>query len=293
MNLERLRTFQRVACLNSFTKAAEMYNITPSALSKTVKLLEEELKVKLFNRTNNALSLTAEGQNLFHHATKIFRQADLIQDYLNEDINSMRGKINLLAPAGFCTVYLSPYMHKFINAYPELYLSIHSLGKRSLAEYLASDLLVHSKIEGLKGYKQELLVTMELGLYASPDYLQRYGYPETVDDLNNHRLIGQTFLKKHPFIDLNWHLKVGRAGVAHRAPIIEVDETFGRCRLAAEGVGIISVPTIHPDIKKYNLIKLLPKLRGPNFDYYMIVDEVSYTYKRIEELMIFIRKIFS
>ena len=88
----------------------------------------------------------------------------------------------------------------------------------------------------------------------------------------------------HPHLDLNWHLKVGSNVNKNRFIVAEVDETFGRCRLAANGIGIISVPSKHPDIQKYNLVEILSELKGPACSYHIIIEKGALELKRIRVL---------
>lgn len=287
MNLERLKAFYRVSEFKSFTKAAEIYNVTPGALSKSVKALEYELQVHLFIRNNNSLELTEEGAELHRVASEILKKTQLAEESLNNSVHLNKGKINIHATQGFSSMYLSKYIHEFMNENPEVELSIKSVADKTKSEFLASGIAIHPYIDGLKGYDQIFLTNFTFKLYASKAYLEKYGVPESLQDLDKHKLIAYSRDKSYEYFDMNWHLKRGCPKGKVRNYCIEIDGTFGRCKLAANGVGIISVPQEHPEIHAYNLVEVLPDIAVPAFEYYIIVDKVLRKYARIESLINF------
>jgi DNA-binding transcriptional LysR family regulator len=294
LNWSKLKTFYRVASCGSFVRAAEKYNITPSALSKMVKSLEQELNCQLFTRSENGFELTSKGQLLYRDAILISNILELTEEKILKDYSQVRNHLKLVAPIGLATIYIVRFIDDFVNAYPEVFLEVISYDDMSLNEKLAGHILINPFIKDLHGYKQEHLIDMELRLFASQEYLNKFGNPLTVEDLNNHRLIAFTQNKKLP-VDLNWHLKLGMPKGQIRNPVFEADANFGRCYLAHKGVGIVTVPSMHPDIKKYNLVEVLPNIKEPlpKYAYYLIVDEILYEDEKIKALVKALKENFS
>ncbi|MGV8949158.1 MAG: LysR substrate-binding domain-containing protein [Candidatus Paracaedibacter sp.] len=204
----------------------------------------------------------------------------------------MIGHLKLVSPTGISSMYVSRFIDYFLNAHPEIYLEIISYDDMSLNEKLSGHILIHPFIENIAGYSQEHLIKFNLKLFASKEYLAKFGTPTTVDDLNHHRLIGFS-RGKHLFVDLNWHLKIGMLPGNERTAVFEADASFGRCYLASKGVGIISVPEQHPDLKKYDLVEILPNVKGPEFSYYLIMDEILKNNEKVSVLLEFLKKRFS
>ena len=216
------------------------------------------------------------------------KQTELAEDSINDALKKNAGEIELYSTQGFSTMYLSKYMHDFLAINPDIILSIKNISEYSRSEFLSSGIAIHPYIENLKGYDQIFLTNFTFKLYASKEYLNQYGTPKTIHDLDNHRLISYSRDKSYKFFDMNWHLKKGCEPGTQRQHCIEVDGTFGRCRLAANNVGIISVPKEHPEIQEFDLVEILPDESAPAYAYYIIVDKVLKKYKRINTLIDFL-----
>jgi DNA-binding transcriptional LysR family regulator len=292
LNWSKLKTFYRVASCGSYARAAEKYHITPTALSKMVKSLESELNCKLLTRTDTGIKLTSEGQILFKDVNRMSNMLNISEAALLNTTQKIVGHLKLVSPAGISSMYVSRFIDYFLNTHPEIYLEIISYDDMPLNEKLSGHILIHPFIENIVGYSQEHLIKFNLKLFASKEYLSKFGTPTTVDDLNHHRLIGFT-RGKHLFVDLNWHLKVGMLPGNERTAVFEANASFGRCYLASKGVGIISVPKQHPDLEKYDLVEILPDLKGPEFSYYLIMDEILKNNEKVNILSEFLKNRFS
>jgi DNA-binding transcriptional LysR family regulator len=106
------------------------------------------------------------------------------------------GHLKLVSPSGISSMYVSRFIDYFLNDHPEIYLEIISYDDMSLNEKLSGHILIHPFIENISGYSQEHLIKFNLKLFASKEYLAKFGTPTTVDDLNHHRLIG--YLRHRP-----------------------------------------------------------------------------------------------
>lgn len=292
LNWGKLKTLYRVASCESFARAAEKYNITPTALSKMIKSLEQELNCQLFIRNESGLELTPKGQLLYRDAIRISNMLEFTEEKILNGQKKIKNHLKLVVSAGSSTMFISRFIDSFVNTYPNIFLEVISYDDMSLNEKLAGHILIHPFIKELNGYKQEFLINMELKLFASQDYLSKFGTPLTIEDLNHHRLIGFSRDKKL-FTELNWHLKIGMPKGEQRTPIFEADANFGRCYLAYKGVGIISVPKQHPDIKKYNLAPVLPQFSGGTYTYHIIIDEALYENENIKILAKFLKESFA
>ncbi len=292
VNLERLKSFYRVARFMSYTKAAEAYNLTPGALNKSVKALEDELQVQLFENISNVLCLTQEGERLFSHASQIIETENYAEEYLLNEQNSLKGHVNIYAPTGFSSVYLPEALADFMMEYPDITITVKGIENRPRAEYLSNGLLIHPYIDDLTNYEQKNLIILIPGLFASKFYVEKYGRPKSISDLSNHRLIANSFDREYKFFDLNWHLKIGMPSGKLRSWVAEVDASFGRSKLANKGVGIIAIPKQHPDIKKYGLIDVMPNVQTKSLEHCIISSQTYFRYKKVKLLSDFLINYF-
>lgn len=132
-----LGVFLAIARHGSFRKAAAELGVTPSALSHSVRLVEERLGVRLFNRTTRSVALTEAGGRLFERVSPAFRDIDDAIDELNSFRDRPFGTLRLNAPRLCARIVLMPMITRFLEAYPDIRV-----------ELVVSDALVDIVAEG-------------------------------------------------------------------------------------------------------------------------------------------------
>lgn len=128
MNLKHLSYFVDISKRESFTKAADDIYVSQSALSKSVKSLEQELNVTLIDRTSKSFNLTEEGRILYVEGEKLLQYIDESQDEIIEKIHRSRGRLRIGVPPVISTVYFSQLLFRFIKQYPNIELEISEVG---------------------------------------------------------------------------------------------------------------------------------------------------------------------
>ena len=140
MELRNLATFIRVADCNSFSKAAADLGYTQSTVTTQIKLLEEELGVRLFDRVGRTIRLTGEGELLLGHAREITARADAARQLLRQE-GPGRGEVRLGVFESLCGVYLPELLRRFHDAYPKARLTIRTGPAEELAALLNANQL--------------------------------------------------------------------------------------------------------------------------------------------------------
>ena len=128
MNLKHLSYFVDISKRESFTKAADDIYVSQSALSKSVKSLEQELNVTLIDRTSKSFYLTEEGRILYVEGEKLLQYIDESQDEIIEKIHRNRRRLRIGVPPVISTVYFSQLLFRFIKQYPNIELEISEVG---------------------------------------------------------------------------------------------------------------------------------------------------------------------
>ena len=128
MNLKHLSYFVDISKRESFTKAADDIYVSQSALSKSVKSLEQELNVTLIDRTSKSFNLTEEGRILYVEGEKLLQYIDESQDKIIEKIHRSRRRLRIGVPPVISTVYFSQLLFRFIKQYPNIELEISEVG---------------------------------------------------------------------------------------------------------------------------------------------------------------------
>lgn len=127
-----MQFFVEVAKRRNFTKAAEGLNTVQPAVSIAIKKLEEELNVKLLNRQDRNISLTAEGARLLEHAERILSQFSSAKVEMEEMSGLARGEVRIGVPIMVGSYYLPDIIMEFKENYPSLHFSIHETGAREI-----------------------------------------------------------------------------------------------------------------------------------------------------------------
>jgi LysR family cys regulon transcriptional activator len=120
MELNQLISFHQIIKTGSFSKAAEKVFRTQSALSHQMKNLEEELKVKLFEKHGKMLLLTWEGKYLFDFITRFLDDMDNLKQIYEDVQLGKRGTLIIATSNAVCTYYLTDMIKKFINQAPNI-----------------------------------------------------------------------------------------------------------------------------------------------------------------------------
>ena len=119
-DLNLLNIFYNVALENSVSKAANKLHISQPAVSQNIKLLEEQLGIALFFRTNKGVKLTNEGEEIFNYCKTIFRQVDMLNQTLQDLSTLEAGILNIGASDTICKYYLIDILKKFEEIYPKI-----------------------------------------------------------------------------------------------------------------------------------------------------------------------------
>jgi DNA-binding transcriptional LysR family regulator len=130
MELRDLKAFMEVADHKSFTKAAANSYLTQPSLSKTVKKLEEELQVELFDRSTRHLRLTDAGEIVYQQGQKAFAAMSQLNVLLDELRDVVSGEIKIGIPPLVGTLIFPEIARDFHNQYPKVTLELVELGAR-------------------------------------------------------------------------------------------------------------------------------------------------------------------
>jgi DNA-binding transcriptional LysR family regulator len=239
--LPGLLTFRCVAAHLNFARAAEDLKISPTAVSKSIKGLEEQLGVRLFNRNTRSTALTEAGAKLLTNLKPALEQIRLAVESATSDTDRPAGLLRLNCPYVAYATLIEPHLQGFLSDHPEINLEI------SVDNRLA-DIIDGGFDAGIRlGHAvQRDMIATRLGLaqqqiaVASPDYLARYGAPADPQALLAHNCIRQRLAVQGRFLD--WTFKVGgKPAVVDVAGQLVVDEMRLAATAARNGVGIAYV----------------------------------------------------
>jgi len=158
--------------LNSITKAAVQLGYAQSTVTTQIKLLENELGVKLFERYGNTIRITEAGEKLLEYSNEIFRITDSFFDAMHEE-KEISGSLRIAAVDSVCMTVLPNIINQFIQKYPKVNIKIVSGAADKLKLYLASGQADIAFVLAFDKPSDELYLllekTVELGFYIAAD----------------------------------------------------------------------------------------------------------------------------
>jgi len=192
ITIEELLIFSAVVENESFTRAADRLNLAASVLSRSLKKLEAKLECSLLHRTTRSIRLTQEGEWLFSQAAEIIAKVIDVEAYFLEEKHQPRGVVRVDAATPFTLHGIVPLISGFNQIYPEVTIVLES--SETIINLIERKVDVAIRIGGLESssLKARKLGTTYRGIYASPDYIEQYGAPNSSAALVNHACLGFT-----------------------------------------------------------------------------------------------------
>ncbi|MEH4626368.1 DNA-binding transcriptional regulator YafC [Phytobacter diazotrophicus] len=258
---EEMMIFVAVVESGSFSRAAERLGQANSAISRAIKKLESKLGVNLLNRTTRQLSLTEEGERYFRRIQGVLQEMAAAETEVMEAKLTPRGVLRIDAATPVMLHFVMPMIKPFRERYPEITLSLVS--SETFINLIERKVDVAIRVGKLtdSSLRARPIFTSYRKLIASPDYLARYGVPETAEDLKNHTCLGFT----EPVSLNTWPV------AAQDGQLYEIDcdissnsgETLKHLCLNGNGIASLSDFMIAKELESGELMEVLASKRLP------------------------------
>jgi DNA-binding transcriptional LysR family regulator len=280
MDWDKLRVFHAVAEAGSFTHAGESLNLSQSAVSRQISALEESLSVPLFHRHARGLILTEQGELLFRTAREVFAKLAMAEGLISESKDRPKGPLKITTTVAFGSIWLTPRIREFLDLYPEIQVSLVVDDSELDLSMREADVAIRMSPPRQPDLIQRHLVSVQVHIYASTDYIQKYGMPQRAEELEEHRIIVYGEDARPPVPGVNWLLEVGVKSGQDRRPILTVNNTYGMLRAIMSGLGVAALPDFVAN-EHSGLVRVLPEVSGPPNEAYFVYPEELRTSKRI------------
>ena len=264
LDWDKLRIFHTVATAKSFTRAGELLNLSQSAISRQIAGLEEGLQVVLFHRHARGLVLSEQGEILFKAVADIFSQLAAAENALLESKERPRGPLKVTAPVAIGTSWLTPRMREFCELYPEIVVSLLVDDREYDLTMREADVAIRLFPARHPDLVQKKLTSLNNSVYASQDYLRRHGLPKQAKELSQHKLIAYSQESRLPFAEVNWLLDD-----ENRRAAFKINSLPGMLQAVHSGIGIAGLPDYMAQGQP-GISKILPEVKGPSTDVYLI-----------------------
>ncbi|MGD8163093.1 LysR family transcriptional regulator [Pantoea sp. FN0307] len=189
MDLGAIAAFVAAAEGGNFTVAAAELGISASGVSKAVSRLENELHVRLFNRTTRSLSLTADGTALYQRCKQILNDLDDAKLAMSHAQHAPQGRLHISIPAAFGRSRVIPVISTFMQHYPQVKVDASVTDRFVDVVEEGFDVIVRiGDLPDTRMVARSLGVTRFV-VAASPHYFQQHPRPEKPEDLRNHNCV--------------------------------------------------------------------------------------------------------
>jgi DNA-binding transcriptional LysR family regulator len=270
LGLAEMTAFIAIAERSSFAKAAVHLGVSRSALSETVRGLEEKLGVRLLNRTTRSVALTEVGERLLAQLRPALENFEAALESVNVFRDKPAGHLRLTVPRPAARAVIEPILAKFLAAYPAISLEI-------ITDSALTDIVRNRFDAGIRpGHRLEQdMIALRVGedarptVVAAPDYLQRHPRPKAPADLQDHNCIRQRFASG---VIHQWAFaKRGKSlEVMVKGSLIVSDGDLA-LRAARDGVGLARLPitSVEAHIAKGELVPLLEDWTPPSVGFFL------------------------
>lgn len=235
--IEYLNIFIQVVEQGSFTKAADVLQIHRPTVSKAIQQIENDLGVKLIHRTTRKLSVTAEGDEFYHHARHVLAEVNDMMASFSPTLPP-RGRLRLDVPLALAHAILIPNLRHFQALYPGIEVVLVSSDKKTDLITEGVDCLVRLGALQDSSFVSRRIGDIRMVTCAAPSYLREHGRPETLADLDQHQAVN--FFSDHSREVMEWKFIEDGSVVSLRpssSMLVDNSDILLSCGLA--GLGII------------------------------------------------------
>ncbi|HSD38143.1 MAG TPA: LysR substrate-binding domain-containing protein [Rhodocyclaceae bacterium] len=186
--LEEMHIYVRVAEMASFTQAADSLGLPKASISMAVKQLESEVGTRLLHRTTRKVEMTQDGRAFYERCRDMLADMEELQTMFQGG-EQISGRLRVDMSSGIARNFVIPHLPEFLAQHPRLELELSSTDRRVDLVREGFDCVVRVGALG-----DSSLIARPLGRFrqincASPAYVARYGMPQNLDELTQHRLI--------------------------------------------------------------------------------------------------------
>lgn len=281
MDWDKIRLFFEVVEAGNFTRAGEKLGVNQSSVSRQISALEHDLKVPLFHRHARGLILTEHGDVLFKAAQDIRLRLEDTRQRLTETSERPAGDLRVTATVGIGGIWLAQRVSEFLDLYPDVRIQLILTNHDLDLAMREADIAIRLRRPAQPDLIQRRLFTIQYHAYASHAYLERFGEPESIDDLDRHSIACLGGDQPHFILDLHRLSSLGRDPKDPRPSRLVVNDSLALRQAIETGAGIGMAPDYamsnNPRVKQ-----VLRDVQMPTLDSYLVYPEEMRSVARVQ-----------
>lgn len=261
--LKAMQIFRTVADCKSFTQAAEQLDLPKPTVTNAVQAIEQQLGVRLLQRTTRKVSLTVEGALYLERCSALLNELEDLNGLFLSEGRRPGGTVRIDLPERLAHLVVIPALPEFFRQYPEIQLKLTSSDRMADLVGEGIDVAVRGGVLRDSTLVARRIGDMEQINVASRSYLERHGTPQTLADLRQHTAVN--FFSSLTGRDLDWEY-VDADGVLRTLAMrshVSVSGTEAYLESCRAGLGLIQSPRMgmQPFIDTGELVEVLPQWR--------------------------------
>jgi LysR family transcriptional activator of dmlA len=258
-SLQDLKLFCAVARNLSFISTASEWGFSPAFVSKRIALLEQNMQVRLLHRTTRRVSVTEDGETILRWAQQILEDVEEMTLSVATTKTIAKGVLRISTSAGFGRKRLAPVLSELASQYPGLEIQLELLARPVdlIGEGFDLDIRIGGKVEPNLIFRR--IARNRRILCASPEYLERYGMPDSLTALEQHRCI---IMRERDQSFGVWRLQgpKGQETVKVNGPMASNNgEIVHQWAIDGHGIILRSTWDVDSSLRKGTLVKILPE----------------------------------
>ena len=285
--LADVAVFVQVVERGSFTAAANRLDLSKAVVSKYVTRLENQLGVRLLNRTTRRLSLTEAGRLFYERGKQGLQHIEEAQNLVGLLQDEPRGTLRLNAPMSFGILHVAPALGDFLARYPDLSVDLN-LDDRKV-DMVEEGFDVSIRITNLSDSSliARRIAPCRHAIVAAPDYLSRRGTPQSPADLLGHHII--TYRYQEAALEWSFHTENDEQISIAVTGAVRMNNSLAIREALVGGLGITRTPTfvVGRDIREGRLREVLTDYRSPTVPIYMIYPRRRHLQPKVRAFMDF------
>ncbi|OJY43486.1 MAG: LysR family transcriptional regulator [Rhizobiales bacterium 64-17] len=281
MDWDKLKVFHAAAEAGSFTHAGERLGLSQSAVSRQVSALEAELSVSLFHRHARGLILTEQGELLFRTAHEVFMKLEAARTKLTDSRERPNGELKITTTPGIGIHWLTPRLGEFLDLYPDVQVNLITTDEELDLAMREADVAIRLRQPTQPDLIQRKLFSVHSHVYATPDYLKRFGTPRTIEDLEGHRILLLGGAAPSYLQNRRWLIETGREGKPPRGAHLIINNVLGLLRACQKGLGIAVLPDYLVE-DNHGLVQLFSNAETLAMEAYFVYPEELKSVARIQ-----------
>lgn len=189
LQLDNLQIFLAVARTGSLAGAAKKLDVNTTTIYRRLRRYEQDLGVRLFNRSENGHILTTAGEDMYATALHIEEKMHELMLRLEGNTSELAGRLNVTTTQVIAEYLVVPHLPDFRQQYPDIIVELHTSRQRMDLSKRQADLAIRSTLSPPDHLVGHLLLRDQWSLCVSKEYSNRYGKPGSLADFEDHHFI--------------------------------------------------------------------------------------------------------